>query len=719
MKEQIGRRGLVRPMLKLALLSACCAGAASGVAIAQEASDPLSEVVVRASRAVAGTKTDTKLVEIPQSISVVTAAEIADRTVVNFQDVFRYSAGVATELNGADSRGDFFSARGFPTEQYLDGLKRMPDFIYGARLEVFSLERAEVLRGPSAVLYGAGGAGGLLNAVSKTPRTAFGGEIGAQLGTDKRKQLQLDITGPLSDTVSGRFVGLVRDGELQWKGQPDDRVLVNPSLKWSPTEHTDVTLIGLYQKDNQGTQTYLPISKSIAANGAERLPDNFFAGEPDFNRADTEFWAATLLVNHRFNSVLSFSSRSRVYGMNTDYREVYGDYGDGFGAFYVSPFDDVGETLLQREFYVNREKSKGFNTDNSLAARFDTGPFQHTVLAGVDYFKFKQDKDEGFSCDGFAGQFGCFNGPSPPSLNIYDPQYGASFAWGYTNFLDYRSSQTGLYVQDQIRFADRVSIVLGARRDRATSKRNGVKEDPVVNWSYRAGIIAEVGYGFSPYVSYSESFLPVAGGDFYGNPFKPRTGRQYEGGVKWAPSSQALVTVSYFDIKESNYVTQDPNNIQNFIQTGQVGSQGFEVEGTLRIPGDIELMGSYSYTKAKVLTDTDPTRVGARIEGVPKHLASAWATKTFRVADEVTMRAGGGVRYVGSKIDSYQRFVTPSATLVDALIEAERKDWSLSLSASNIFNTRYYASCTSSSPPDGICVVGKDRTIQATLRRRF
>ncbi|MCL6445117.1 MAG: TonB-dependent receptor [Alicyclobacillus sp.] len=161
-----------------------------------------------------------------------------------------------------------------------------------------------------------------------------------------------------------------------------------------------------------------------------------------------------------------FAGSAAVF-MNTDYAEVYGDYGDGYGAFYASPFDDAGETMLQREFYVNREKSKGFNTDNSLAARFDTGPFQHTVLAGVDYFKFKQNKDEGFSCDGFAGQFGCFNGPSPPSLNIHNPQYGTPFAWGYTNFLDYESSQVGLYVQDQIRFADRVSIVLGARRDRA------------------------------------------------------------------------------------------------------------------------------------------------------------------------------------------------------------------------------------------------------------
>ncbi len=158
----------------------------------------LEEVVVFASRASTATKTDTPLVEIPQAISVVTAEQIAERGARNYQDVFRYTAGVDTEQSGDDQRGDFFSARGFSLKQYLDGLNKQPDFLYGSRMEVFTLERAEILRGPSSVLYGAGSSGGLLNAVSKAPKFEFGGELGMQVGDYDLALLQADADVPIS-----------------------------------------------------------------------------------------------------------------------------------------------------------------------------------------------------------------------------------------------------------------------------------------------------------------------------------------------------------------------------------------------------------------------------------------------------------------------------------------------------------------------------------------
>ncbi|MCK5750549.1 MAG: TonB-dependent receptor plug domain-containing protein, partial [Oricola sp.] len=347
-----------------------------------------------------GTKTDTDIADIPQAISVITDEEFRERTAVDLQDIYRYSAGVAPAVS-IDSRGDFVTARGFDSAQYLDGLKRMPDFIYGARLETFTLERAEVLRGPSSVLYGAGGPGGVLNGVSKTPESEFGGEVGFVAGTDQRIQVQGDVTGALTETVSGRLVGLWRDGETQW-GTPDDRTLINPSLKWAPGDNTEVTLIGLYQKDQNGSLGYQPLSKSLnAATKAEKLDINFYAGEPDFGGMDTEFASGALLVSHSFAPNVTFNSRSRYTYMDTDYREVYADTADGGYAVYVSPFADPEATLLRREFYVNYEKSKVINTDNNLMVELDTGPIEHKVLFGVDYTWFDQSKDEGFSCSGW------------------------------------------------------------------------------------------------------------------------------------------------------------------------------------------------------------------------------------------------------------------------------------------------------------------------------
>ena len=194
-----GRTTGSRAALRLALLSAACAVGLAQIAQAQDAAAggqeaaDLDAIVVIGDRAETATKTDTRLTEIPQSISVVTADQFNDRTATNFQEIFRYSAGVATELEGVDTRVDRISARGFAAAQYLDGINRMPtSTIYGARMEVFTLERAEVLRGPSSVLYGAGGVGGLMNAVSKTAtHEGFGGEVGLVFGSPTRKELQV------------------------------------------------------------------------------------------------------------------------------------------------------------------------------------------------------------------------------------------------------------------------------------------------------------------------------------------------------------------------------------------------------------------------------------------------------------------------------------------------------------------------------------------------
>lgn len=710
-------KGAARSRNLLTALMSTCAMAAPLAASAQESgSEPDTIVVIGEQRALVGTKTDTDITEIPQSISVITAEEFRDRTAIDLQDIFRYSAGVAPATS-IDSRGDFITARGFDSAQYVDGLKRMPDVIYGARLETYTLSRAEVLRGPSSVLYGANGPGGVLNGVSKTPESEFGGEIGFVGGTDDRIQVQGDVTGPLTDSVSGRLVGLWRDGKTQW-GTPDDRKLVNPSLTWAPGEDTEITFIGLYQKDMNGSLGYLPLSKSLLADDDETLGFNFYQGEPGFNGMDTEFWSTGLFATHRLTNNITLNSRTRYTNMNTDYKEVYSDTADGGFVFPVSLFDDPEETLLRREFYVNREQSEVINTDNNVLFEFETGVIEHNLLVGVDYTWFDQSKAEGFSCSGYPF-LPCWPGGSPPPIDVYDPQYGAPFTFGFTNFLDYNSSQFGVYAQNQITIADRVHVLLGGRRDKATSTRNGVDELDQTAWTFRGGIVADLVYGISPYFSYSESFLPVPGGDFFGNPFQPREARQYEAGVKWEPIGGALVTLAFFDIEETNFVSQDPTNIQNFIQGGSVGSKGFEIEAAYRMPGDFEIFGAYSYTDAEVLTSSQYLTAGDRLVGVPKDLASGWVAKDFQLGNDLGLRAGVGVRYIGSKIDTTQSLTTPSATLMDAMVAVNYGDWVVSLNASNLLNKKYYAVCELASPPDGYCVAAKDRTALASITRKF
>jgi iron complex outermembrane recepter protein len=209
----------------------------------------------------------------------------------------------------------------------------------------------------------------------------------------------------------------------------------------------------------------------------------------------------------------------------------------------------------------------------------------------------------------------------------------------------------------------------------------------------------------------------VAGLDFFGVAFKPQKGRQYEAGVKWAPMARALLTASAFKITETNRPTNDPANVLNTIQTGEVESEGFELEGSIDLPGDIYMTGAYSLVKAEVTESGFAPEVGVQLSDTPKHQASIWGVKTWQVGEEVTLRTGLGVRYVGKTLSTgfAGSLKTPSYTLADGLLAADWRAWTMSLSATNLFDKRYYAPCRAF----GDCFTGNRRNVVATLGYRF
>ena len=270
--------------IRAALLSACGIAGFAGSALAQEAEDERSdeEILVTATRAVTATKTDTPILRIPQSINIVTAEQIEDRGARSIIEALNYTAGVSN--GGDDSRGDFNNIRGFESVLYVDGLKRNYGFVYLPRADVNALERIEVLVGPASVLYGAGSAGGLTNMQSKRPQFEFGGSASVSYGTYDRKEAVVDVTGPLSDTLAVRLVGLARDSDSRIDFVPNDRVLVQPAITWRPSDSTEITAIGLYQRDKNGrTTTSCRSSPRFSRLRDAGCPIRGLLGEPSIN----------------------------------------------------------------------------------------------------------------------------------------------------------------------------------------------------------------------------------------------------------------------------------------------------------------------------------------------------------------------------------------------------------------------------------------------------
>ena len=645
----------------------------------------------------AGTKTDTPIIETPQPITVIDADRYLSQGAISISDTVKYAAGVLANPYGRDTRVDGFTIRGLDALQFRDGMRDIFSYYASITSDPYNFSRVEILRGPASVLFGQGSIGGLVNLVTKTPNFTTGGEINLVYGSYDRKEALGDVNFAIADNLAVRFVGRARNSNTFIEHVPDDRVMVAPSIRWQPTPDTDIILTGLYQEDDTGsTSQFLPIVGTFLPNRAAgaQLDRDTFVGKAGWDRYAGRSLQGAAFVTHDFSDQVKLSLKARYIDSDLEYNTHYADsYSNPQDPFSVYGTDGrtIGLTADASDARMNV-----FSTDNNLLFTFNTGAnLEHKLLVGIDYSWNKVAKR-------YAG--------GTEIVDLYDIDYAALKTYDPTGpFLADSQKQLGIYVQDQMRFFDRVSVVLGARRDRVTGS-SGQKDNAT---TFRAGIIGEIGAGFSPFFSYTESFLPVAGridnGDgTFGDPYRPQTGSQYEAGIKWQPAPGTLVTATAFKIKERNRVLYLAAG--GTAQSGELNTKGFEVEASHTLPGDFELLANYGYTKLKSETNTN-------LDYMPRHTASFWTTKTFGLPDEAQLRLGGGVVHSGKSVSTSAiwSIVTPSRTTVDALAEINWNSWRFAVNATNLLNNHYYASCLAR----GDCFIGAPRNVMGTVGFRF
>ena len=657
-----------------------------------------------------GMKTDTPLKEIPQSVSVVGAEQIRDQGAQSVQDALRYVPGVVADGYGIDSRTDSAFIRGTEAAEYLDGLRRtFSYYTYNYRVDPYFMERLEVLRGPASVLYGQAPVGGIINSVSKRPQSEQGGEITVEYGTFDFKQVKFDMTGPVTSDGkwSYRLTGMARDADTQVDYVEDDRYAIQPAITYRPDSNTTITVLGHFQKDETGsTAQFYPHIGTIFPNVNGRyISQDRFVGEPG-DYYNTDVASGTLLVEHKFNSWLKLQHTSR-------YADIHNDVDSTYAAW---AYNDGAQETLNRYRFMSLTDTQIFNQDTNLEAKFATGLIKHRVLGGIDYTHFQASQGTASATD--VGGF-----------NVYDPKYGQGL-WAGTDcqgkkydgagpadslddlqicsssFADQTVTQTGLYVQDQMRLGNWIAVV-GARKDWIDNEADGTptqKDDAV---SYRAGLMYEFASGLTPYVSYGESFVPVVA---TGGPFDPQKGRMYEIGFKYQPDgANFAINGAVYDITESSRLEYYPTYA---IQTGAVAIRGFEIEGIGKLTENLKVIAGYSYTDAQYDGDQN---TGNQIESVPKHLASLWGIYEFDQFGLKGWSVGAGARYIGASWDSSNTIRTPGVTLFDAMIAYEEDNWRWSINAKNLEDKEYLSTCLNR----GDCFVGTARTITTGLTYKY
>ncbi len=282
-----------------------------------------------ATRSATGTKTDTPLNEVPQSISVITSDEVEARGAQSIGDTLNYTAGVIGHSNGLDPRRDFISIRGFGGTEYFyrDGL-RLTGFNNQGRTvsEPYGFERIEVLRGPSSVLYGQGGPGGIVNLISKKPTEIPQGEVRVSTGGNDHHQVNTDVSGYLDDQgeLKYRFVGLLRDANAEIDYTKNDRTYLAPSFSWIPNDKTSLTLLAEYKEiDTVGSYIVLPRVGTLDSNPNGQIPRSRYVGEPGADNFEQNYFSVASLFEHELNDTVTIRQNTRYREAETNITNIY------------------------------------------------------------------------------------------------------------------------------------------------------------------------------------------------------------------------------------------------------------------------------------------------------------------------------------------------------------------------------------------------------------
>ncbi|MGH8083044.1 MAG: TonB-dependent siderophore receptor [Lysobacter sp.] len=694
--------------IRIALLSLplLAGGFAAHAAEAPDATT-LDNVQVRApiaKRSQTVTKTDTPLIEVPQSVSVITAQQMRDRGIQGVEEAVWYTAGAQGGGYGQDTRSDWLLVRGFSPARYMDGLT-LTDGVWtgGTRIEPYGLERLDVLKGPSSVAYGAMPPGGLVNMVSKRPTTEPLHEVEFTIGNYDLRQAAFDFGGSLDSSGHWfyRLTGLARNSDNAIDYVKDDRYFFAPALTWKPSEDTSLTLLARWQKaDTAQGGGFLPAAGTLLPNPNGKIPRNRYTGEPGWNDYLKTMKSFGYEFSHRFNNAVTFRQNLR-------YGKVDVDHDAGVGAFGLQ----ADQRTLTRYYFPLEESSKSFAVDNNVELKFDTGALNHTVLAGVDYRRLESDYASAFA-------FGA------PSLDIFNPVYGAPIVKpAYTSRQDKVQQQFGVYVQDQIKI-DRWVITAAGREDRVRTRTDQLLATPVTRerqsdskFSGRVGVNYLFDSGWAPYLSWSQSFEPTVGANFAGQSFKPTTGEQIEAGLKFQPASgRALATLAVYEIKQQNTLTVDPNHTLFSVQQGETRVRGAELEGRWNFGNGLSVFGAYTYTDSEVTRTNDAGALGKEIALQPRNVASLGADYTIAYGALSGLGFGAGVRYTGEHYgDIYNQWKTPSYTLFDASVRYDLDNWRFQLNASNLGDKEYISVCNSAI----WCYYGYPRTVTATVRYQW
>ena len=624
------------------------------------------------------TRTSVPLKDVAQSVQAIPRAVLNEQQAFKLNEGYRNAAGIV-EVNTLND----YIIRGFrkgKTNFLMNG--QMGSMNYENPPMLFNVEKVEVLRGPTALLFGYAAPGGVVNVITKKPLATRYNNINISGGSFNTFHFQSDFTGPFNESKTLLYrlnVGYENAGNsvdfLKMK-----TFAIAPSLLWKIGDKTSLLAEFAYTRDDR-TLCY--------ENGYPAFNGDVFAVKQSFAVHEPNDYS------HRdaFQTQLNFKQYIKeniIFNTLVNYNKVNAD------AEYLITWDGPDENGdLPRVIERMKQDHDILSVNAYLEANFSIGSVKNQVLAGADFYYFVESYPD-------------YKNASASSVNIFHPVYGTVDKSAQPNDIydssiwEYRTRTYSGYAQDNITFSEHLKGVVGIRYEQYHYTMRYVEGDydetdpsDASAWIPRAGLIYQPVKSVSMYGSYSVGFEPQKSNyPNNGGPFDPEISTQYEVGVKSELFNKRLITtLALYDITKRNVLTPDPDDPsgRKRVQKGEVKSKGVELSLTGNITDNWSVLFNYALNDIKVTKSNKPEEIGRAFGNAPKNLMNLWTSYRIMGGTLAGLKFGGGFRFVDKRIPySLEELTLPAYTVFDGMVSYDiSKNATVSFNLYNITDTQY------------------------------
>ncbi|MGJ0505742.1 MAG: TonB-dependent receptor [Methylocystis sp.] len=717
------------------------------------------------------TKTNTPIIDIPQSITILTKQQLQDRASFSLQQALTYVPGVT--VTAGEGNKDQMTIRGQSTSAdfFKDGVRDDAEYYR----DLYNIQAVEVLKGPSALTFGRGGGGGIVNRVTKKADGETIRDIEASSGSFGRKRVTVDLGQALSDTLAVRLNALYEQSYGFRNFFKMERYGVNPTLTWKPLEKTFVTLSYEHYHDRRMNDRGIP---SLGVGSfVEGFPAGLAAYIPGYPAKTPNYtffgdvWPSPTTNNYArvdVNSVDLNMEHKTDFGLEIRNHTVFANYqkryANTFPGENVLLFEGPPGGQMEIEGYVHNTPRRNVFNQTDLVYRFQMTPeIKHTLLAGSEIGNQRSASERNLSCFGTQQTnylINCDGSATVVDAPFLAPSILNPIAYGDPRERRYTDLNVASgYVQDQIEVTKYVDILAGVRFDhfdltfrgadfplppgadpnaQATEQAEGEIVDSlnqtihsVTNkWSPRLGVVFKPIQDLSYYFAYSRSFLPASSDQFVVltpslAALQPQGFENLEVGMKYQITPRLLLTGALYQLNRSNQpVTVNAFNAvaaNTRTRGGEIGLVGYVTDLW-------QVSLGYGLQSARVLNanaapdPVDPwlTYAGKVTPNVPRNTFSFWnrydVSSVFD-AEPGVLGVGAGVVYNAkfyAAIDN--AVIVPGYARVDAAAYLKlSKTVTAQLNIENLLGANYYAGATNNNN----IMPGAPRSAFVTVNAKF